>query len=570
MEDTAMGAVDAFGDGCDWYGFSEVRAENCGQFDDDDFTASEMCVACGGGRFAATDRAGDSCSWYAGRHDECGMWDDEDFMAFRDCYECASAPCTEQQAASQATTFTATDSAGDGCAWYIENPSSCGAWDDEDFSANDVCCACVGRPDQPTLNLSDFPGLSKAKVAMLLATKGPAGISSAGASPLNLAQQAKAALLTEAGCVSSNGTDSAGDGCSWYAGADRQGYCGNYDTATFSANVDCCECGGGAAPACVDSDRVDSYGDGCAWYEEHPDSCGSHDHAGFSAHLDCCICERDPLQPYTISDDMTVTDAGNDDCSWYVFNSDRCGDYDTDTFTAATACTACGGGVCVDGSSATGDRTGDTCEWYDANPHACGDYDDPDFSANVMCCACRGQTTSALNLASVHAKKPAMNLQGAATGACSNSATGFDTAGDSCDWYDLWPESCGRYNDDDFTAGSDCCACGGGTQHYDSYGDGCDWYTESPEYCGDYDDDDFTANTMCAACVNRAAVLQGSKGRVAMLNLMTAKSHAFPVNLAGVKKIPLSLVADMSTCSDDLSTSDSGGDDCSWYYAHWS
>ena len=69
MIDTAMGAVDTFGDGCDWYGVSEVRAENCGQFDDDDFTASEMCVACGGGRFAATDRAGDSCSWYAGRHD---------------------------------------------------------------------------------------------------------------------------------------------------------------------------------------------------------------------------------------------------------------------------------------------------------------------------------------------------------------------------------------------------------------------------------------------------------------------------------------------------------------------
>ena len=79
MEDTAMGAVDRFGDGCDWYGFSEARAENCGQFDDEDFIATEMCAACGGGRAAATDRAGDSCSWYAGRYDSCGMWDDEDF-----------------------------------------------------------------------------------------------------------------------------------------------------------------------------------------------------------------------------------------------------------------------------------------------------------------------------------------------------------------------------------------------------------------------------------------------------------------------------------------------------------
>jgi hypothetical protein len=79
MEDTAMGAVDAYGDGCDWYGVSEARAENCGEFDDDDFNADQMCVACGGGRSTATDRAGDNCSWYAGRFDSCGMWDDEDF-----------------------------------------------------------------------------------------------------------------------------------------------------------------------------------------------------------------------------------------------------------------------------------------------------------------------------------------------------------------------------------------------------------------------------------------------------------------------------------------------------------
>lgn len=157
-----------------------------------------------------------------------------------------------------------------------------------------MCCACVDRPTQPALNLSDFPGLSKAKVAMLLAAKGPAGITSAGASPFNLAQQEKAALLTEAVCVSSEATDRAGDGCSWYAGADRQGYCGSYDSDTFSANDDCCECGGGSS-ACVDSDRVDTYGDGCAWYVEHPDSCGNHDHAGFSAHEDCCACELPPM-----------------------------------------------------------------------------------------------------------------------------------------------------------------------------------------------------------------------------------------------------------------------------------
>ena len=47
----------------------------------------EMCVACGGGIeiLMATDRAGDSCSWYTGRINQCGAWDDDDFVAIRDC-----------------------------------------------------------------------------------------------------------------------------------------------------------------------------------------------------------------------------------------------------------------------------------------------------------------------------------------------------------------------------------------------------------------------------------------------------------------------------------------------------
>jgi len=34
----------------------------------------------------------------------------------------------------------------------------------------------------------------------------------------------------------------------------------------------------------------------------------------------------------------------------------------------------------------------------------------------------------------------------------------------------------------------------------DEYGDDCAYYNDYPENCGDYDDDDFTANTMCCAC----------------------------------------------------------------------
>ena len=41
-----------------------------------------------------------------------------------------------------------TDIGGDGCAWYEDHADQCGAWDDEDFSANAYCCACGGSmPD---------------------------------------------------------------------------------------------------------------------------------------------------------------------------------------------------------------------------------------------------------------------------------------------------------------------------------------------------------------------------------------------------------------------------------------
>ena len=42
------------------------------------------------------------------------------------------------------TAGDATDSYGDGCEWYDEYPEECGAYDDEDFTAAEVCCACGG------------------------------------------------------------------------------------------------------------------------------------------------------------------------------------------------------------------------------------------------------------------------------------------------------------------------------------------------------------------------------------------------------------------------------------------
>ena len=36
----------------------------------------------------------------------------------------------------------ATDSHGDGCWWYDSYPAYCGHFDDNDFKASRMCCAC--------------------------------------------------------------------------------------------------------------------------------------------------------------------------------------------------------------------------------------------------------------------------------------------------------------------------------------------------------------------------------------------------------------------------------------------
>ena len=36
------------------------------------------------------------------------------------------------------------DTYGDSCTWYYSSTSSCGEYDDDDFTANTMCCACKG------------------------------------------------------------------------------------------------------------------------------------------------------------------------------------------------------------------------------------------------------------------------------------------------------------------------------------------------------------------------------------------------------------------------------------------
>jgi len=47
---------------------------------------------------------------------------------------------------------------------------------------------------------------------------------------------------------------------------------------------------------------------------------------------------------------------------------------------------------------------------------------------------------------------------------CENDDTTTDSYGDTCSsWYDLYPEDCGGYDDDNFSSVEQCCVCGGGS-----------------------------------------------------------------------------------------------------------
>lgn len=57
-----------------------------------------------------------------------------------------------------------------------------------------------------------------------------------------------------------------------------------------------------------------------------------------------------------IDNSHSEVDSGGDDCSWYAWNSDQCGNFDTEYFSANSLCCACGGGT-ISPSTAGGGGT---------------------------------------------------------------------------------------------------------------------------------------------------------------------------------------------------------------------
>ena len=117
---TDKGATDLYGDACDGYYHNPWW---CGdEYDDDDFTSDDMCCACGGGGtqiVTPTPTLGSS------------VWT-------------SAAPTPSPLDECVDTDNGAVDLDGDGCDYYVSFTSDCGGYDDDDFSSDEMCCACDG------------------------------------------------------------------------------------------------------------------------------------------------------------------------------------------------------------------------------------------------------------------------------------------------------------------------------------------------------------------------------------------------------------------------------------------
>ena len=125
-ENSANGATDSYGDGCEWY---DNYPSGCGMYDTEDFSSYDMCCSCQpivypdgceNSNGDAVDEYGDGCFWYDWYPEDCGWYDTEEFSAIDMCCSCvgATGPQDLYPEGCENSTGGATDEWGDGCSWY--------------------------------------------------------------------------------------------------------------------------------------------------------------------------------------------------------------------------------------------------------------------------------------------------------------------------------------------------------------------------------------------------------------------------------------------------------------------
>ena len=117
------------------YGYEDLCSDS---YDTIEFTASESCLACGGGEMIQD-------TWY----------ETEEVQSVQESPEVPeSYRCDDSMWNNRKDTYTTyvevlgiripSTTQHRGCGHYTSNPSHCGSFDDRDFTANEMCCGCGG------------------------------------------------------------------------------------------------------------------------------------------------------------------------------------------------------------------------------------------------------------------------------------------------------------------------------------------------------------------------------------------------------------------------------------------
>ena len=113
---------------------------------------------CANSANGATDSMRRSCSDYASSPEDCGDYDDDDFSSEAMCCACNAPTPSPSTVAPTVQCFDTDAGATDGgysndCSWEYYSMSwsggfYCGYFDDDDFSSEDMCCGCGGGTNE--------------------------------------------------------------------------------------------------------------------------------------------------------------------------------------------------------------------------------------------------------------------------------------------------------------------------------------------------------------------------------------------------------------------------------------
>jgi hypothetical protein len=304
--DTNNGALDSGGDDCTWY---EDHNEYCGYYDSPDFVANHMCCVC---KFFAEA--------------------DNDFLddIYSDCED---------------TDNGALDEYRSGCTWYNEFPDDCGRYDNEQFTATTMCCACADFEEEEYFTIAEDAPIDDAYISDVEAELEDGG-------EVEDESELSEEIVIAGEDIAIEDLEAFEDEEEW------QDFTTQIDP--FDPTMDWNDIGA----------ALDSFMDMQA-----------------NAYQVCADTEAD------------ARDEWGNDCTMYDDYPNTCGAGDTDTFVAADLCCSCGGGstagqsTCEDTAGEGLDSDGFGCNWYDNNPADCELFDDDDFKSAEMCCACGGGET---------------------------------------------------------------------------------------------------------------------------------------------------------------------------------